>query len=150
MCVVIVIALVLFPEEMLPTLRVMGSGAHGTRRDGEDDRHDEKRCDHSDGDDLSRSDGTGWGENCEGVITHDVMYLEYRLAMRTRCFVISCSFHAILAAVRTGPGGLIGVTQVLWSSHEHFCIGDRRPEWHHVVISVMANRSVFHWVVCRA
>lgn len=56
----------------------------------------------------------------------------------------------MLSCCHTGPGSLVGVTQVLWSGHEHFCIGDRRPEWHHVVISVMANGSVFCRVVGRA
>lgn len=59
-CVVIVIALVLFPEQMLPALGVMGLGAHDTRCNGEDDRHDDKCCYHGDGDDLSYSDRTGW------------------------------------------------------------------------------------------
>lgn len=74
-CVMIVITLVLIPEQMLPALGVLGSGAHGTRSDGEDDRHDDERCYHGDGDDLGQSDGTGWGENYKRVITHDVMLL---------------------------------------------------------------------------
>lgn len=67
-CVMIVIALVLFAEEMLPALRVMGPWAHGTRRDGEDDCYDDKCCYDGDGNDLSQSDGTGWRENCEHML----------------------------------------------------------------------------------
>lgn len=67
-CVMIVIALVLFPEEMLPTLGVMSPWAYGTRRDGEDDRYDDKRRYDGDGDDLGQSDGAGWRENCEHMM----------------------------------------------------------------------------------
>lgn len=70
-CVMIVIALVLFPEQMLPALRVTAPGAHCTRRDGEDDGHEDERCYHGDGDDLGQSDRTSWKENCERVIIHD-------------------------------------------------------------------------------
>lgn len=79
----IVITLVLIPEQMLPALRVLGSGSYGTRSDGEDDRHDDKCRYHGYGDDLGQSDGTGWGKNVNVLLHNNVMYLESRLAMKT-------------------------------------------------------------------
>lgn len=43
----------------------------------------------------------------------------------------------------TWPLDLIGVSQVFRCCYEHLCIGHRRPEGHHVKLSVVADGGVF-------